>query len=201
MRIYPLKRGVDHSVGIKMGVKKVDNTSRKGNTRIVKQSLILGIMIIIAAFGGCIGQENNMNTGLAGQNTNNSDITQNGIDSNVIEDDSTIGNNTDINQISLMADSTAFNTTGRLRLSLKITNPIINETVLTVLNPEFMSQWDNETTITKIKDDQTWIRNYSVRPGPNTTYIKMLVQVSENNTVVKRASWNITGWAPAGGLE
>ncbi len=181
-----------------MGVKKVDDTSRKGNTRISKQSLILGIMIVIVAFGGCIGQENNMNTELSGQNISDGDITQNGNDSNVIQDDSRMGNDTVINQISLIADSKDFNKTGRLRFTLKIINPKINETVLTVFNPEFMPEWYNQTTITQIKN-QTWTRNYSIKPGPNTSYIKMLVQVSENNTVVKRASWNITMGASAGG--
>jgi hypothetical protein len=164
-------------------VKKVDYTSRKWIIR-AKQSLILGIMIVTASFAGCVGQD-------IKTDTNNSSITQNGNGGNVIQDDPIKGNDTVMNQISLIADSKNFSTTGRLRLSLKITNPIINETVLTVLNPEFMPQWDNETTITKIKNN-TWTRNYSVKPGPNTSYIKMLVQVSENNSTGKRASWNIT---------
>lgn len=156
-------------------------------------------MIIIAAFGGCIGQENKMNTELPDQNISDGDITQNGNDSNVIQDTSRIVNGT-VNQISLIADSRDYNKTGRLRFTLKIVNPKINETVLTVFNPEFMPEWHNQTTIIQIKDN-TWTRNYSVKPGPNTSYIKMFVQVSENNTVVKRASWNITMGAPAGGQE
>ena len=152
---------------------------------------------MIAAFGGCIGQENRMNTELAEQNNNNSDITQNGKDSNVIQNASKMGNDTEINQISVKVDSKNFNKTGRMNISLKITNPRINETVITLFSTEFMPQWSDESTITIIKN-HTWTRNYSV-PAKNTSYIKMVVEISENNSVVKMAKWNITGWAPAGG--
>ena len=106
-------------------------------------------------------------------------------------------NDTEINQISVKVDPKNFNTTGRMNLSLKITNPRINETVITLFSTEFIPQWSDESTITIIKN-HTWTRNYSV-PAKNTSYIKMVVEVSENNSVVKMAKWNITGWAPAGG--
>ena len=138
---------------------------------------ILGILMLLSAAAGCIGREDKLNTELPTQNT-----------TEVAKD---VPDESKPNQIYITLRPSELNRSGRLPVLLRITNPRLNETVLTVFKPQYGLEWHNQTNVTYI-NNSNWTRQFSIRPQANISYIKMFVQISENKTVVKKAAWNIT---------
>ena len=157
---------------------------------------VLGILILISVFGGCIGKESQPGEELPTQPVGEDNLTLAQNDYNTSEP---ISNTSKIssNQISLVVRSDEINKSGKLPVTLKITNPVLNETVLTAIVPEFAPEWYNQVNITT--SNRTWTRtfNMNLMQLGNSSYVLILVQISQNNTVVKRGAWNITLGAPA----
>lgn len=155
---------------------------------------ILGIMILLSALAGCISRENRPDAELQVQGASSD---------NLILMQGTLAQNTSANtsepkpnQIRLILRPKELNRTGKLPVMLKIINPKLNETVITVFKPGSGMEWYNQTRITHTANNN-WTKNFTIKPGRNTSYVQMFVQISENNTVVKKASWNISLGVPA----
>ncbi|NJD77165.1 MAG: hypothetical protein FIB08_08750 [Candidatus Methanoperedens sp.] len=151
---------------------------------------IVGMLILISALGGCVGKESKQGVELPVQNIS---------DKNPVEEVSmqSTANMSDSNQIRLRLLSKEFNSTGRLSVQLQVKNPRLNETVLTVFKPQIGQEWTDITEIIQTVNN-TWTQNYTIQPKGNVSYVWMYIQISENNTAVKRAAWNITFEVPVG---
>ncbi|HEY9204282.1 MAG TPA: hypothetical protein VIO58_00040 [Candidatus Methanoperedens sp.] len=155
---------------------------------------IVGILIIISALGGCVSKESKQGVELSSQN-----ISGVSDDNFSLEKEQFMQNETNAsnpNQIRLLVLSKELNRTGRLPVILLVKNPRLNENVLTVFKPQFGQEWYNQTTITHTIKNNNWMQNFSIKPRGDTKYVWMYVQISENNTVVKKAAWNITFEVP-----
>lgn len=151
---------------------------------------IVGLLILISALGGCVGKESKQGGELPAQNISVKDSPEEVSTQNTT-------NMSDSNQIRLRLLSKELNSTGKLSVILQVRNPRLNETVLTVFKPQIGQEWTDLTEITQIVNN-TWTQNYTIQPKGNVSYVWMYIQISENNTAVKRAAWNITFEVPVG---
>lgn len=174
----------------------MDNRIPSGLLSLSRPWRVLGILILISVLGGCIGKESQPGEELPARAGGEENLTLAQNDYNTSEP---ISNTSELssNQISLIVRSDELNKSGKLPITLKITNPVLNETVLTAIVPEFAPEWYNQVNITT--SNRTWTRTFNINLTPlgNSSYVLMLVQISLNNTVVKRGAWNITFGAPA----
>jgi hypothetical protein len=154
---------------------------------------VVGVLVIISIVGGCIGNGNKADLNLPGmngsQNASQNNVTLAGYASDT--------SNADSNMVKLVIKPKEFDKTGRLPIMLKVTNPKLNETVITVLKPQFGQEWYSQARITLITNN-SWTQNFSVKPRGNISYVRMFVQIYENNSSVRKAEWNITFGAPVG---
>lgn len=142
---------------------------------------ILGILVLFLALGGCINRS--------------PDLEENVSDNSGPESNSEI-NMSAPNMIRLVIFRAKNETiSDMLPIRLEVRNPRLNETVLTVFRPQLGLEWYNLTNITEIVND-TWSQNFTIRRKGDISYIQMFVQISDNNTVVRRAAWNITFETP-----
>lgn len=149
------------------------------------------MMILVSIMGGCINREIQPQTEFPGSNISQDNLTQAQEETNVSD--------TTPNQISLTIRSEELNKTGKLPIILKVINPVVNDSVTTVFKPEFGSVWQENVNINETKiSNNIWTRNYTVTPKGNASYVLMYVQISDNNTVVRKGAWNITFEAPGG---
>ncbi|MCX9011273.1 MAG: hypothetical protein OIN66_09135 [Candidatus Methanoperedens sp.] len=155
---------------------------------------ILGILILLSALGGCISRENKPDAGLPAQEISSGNLML--MQSAMTQNISANSSEPKPNQIRLILRPKELNRTGRFPVMLQIVNPKLNETVITVFKLGSGAEWSNQTSITHIASNN-WIKNFSIKPGRNASYVQVFVQISENNTVVKKASWNITLGVPA----
>lgn len=145
--------------------------------------------------GGCIGTENRVNAESSAMPVNGSqNVSQGNL---TLKYYATNTSDTSSNQVRLIIRPRELNTTGKLPVTLKIINPVPGENVLTVFKPQSGQEWYNQTAITHI-DNRTWTQNFSIKLRGNISYVLMFVQISRNNTVVKKAAWNITFDTPVG---
>ncbi|VVB92753.1 Uncharacterised protein [uncultured archaeon] len=173
------------------GRKKLDNRSILGRLPALSTRWrIVGILIVMSALGGCVSKESKPGAEIPVQNISEENL------SLYPEVPMNTTNISDPNQIRLLVLSKELNRTGRLPIVLLIKNPRLNESVLTVFKPEVGQEWYNQTTITSTIKNNNWMQNFSIKPRGDTRYVWMYVQISENNTVVKKAAWNITFEAP-----
>jgi hypothetical protein len=174
-----------------------------------RQVKILAILVLVSAIAGCIGSESKKGVELNPSQNFSQNITQN-ITQNISEEDLNVtaeqvapaqaqnaSDEKKLNQIHLILQPSDFNRTGKIPITLKIVNPRLNETVLTVFKPEYGQEWYDQTNITYLAN-HNWTQNYTIKPKGNISYVKMYVQITENNIVVKRAVWNFTLEAPVG---
>ncbi len=173
----------------------MDNRSiRVGLPSVSSPWRIVGIFILISALGGCVSKESKQSVDLSAQNISGVSDENFSLDK---EDSMQTATNASIpNQIRLVVLSKELNRTGKLPVILLIKNPRMNETVLTVFKPQFGQEWYNQTRITHTIKNNNWMQNFSITPKGNTSYVWMYVQISENNTAVKKAVWNITFEVP-----
>ncbi len=170
-----------------------------------RQVRILAILVLVSALAGCIGSEIKKGGELNPSENFSQNVTQkiSDEDLNVTAEQGAPAQAQNAldekkpNQIHLILQPSDFNRTGKIPITLKIVNPRLNETVLTVFKPEYGQEWYNQTNITHLAN-HNWTQNYTIKPKGNISYIKMYVQITENNTVVKRAAWNFTLEAPVG---
>ncbi len=169
---------------------------------------ILGILILIAALGGCVGKNDKAGVQLPVQNASGENASGEKV---TLEQDSPAQDvsvsisgqqintsDSQSNQLRLILRSKELNKSGKIPLTLQLMNPRLNETVITVFMPEFGKEWYNQTNITRITNNN-WTQNYSMKlVRNNISFVRMYVQVLENNMVVQRAAWNITFGAPGG---
>ncbi len=137
---------------------------------------VVGVLIIISIVGGCIGNGNKMDINLPGMNGNQNASQNNVTLAGYASDTGSAGSN----MVKLVIKPKEFDKTGRLPIMLKVTNPKLNETVITVLKPQFGQEWYSQTRITSITN-YSWTQNFSVKPRGNISFVRMFVQVSENN--------------------
>jgi hypothetical protein len=161
---------------------------------------ILGILILIAALGGCVGKNDKAGVQLPLQNASGEKV-------NLEQDSPAQGvsvnisgqqiNNSDSqsNQLRLILRSKELNNSNKIPVTLQLMNPRLNETVITVFRPQVGREWYNQANITRITNNN-WTQNYTLKRVGNFSFVRMFVQVSENNKVVQRAAWNITFGAP-----
>ena len=154
---------------------------------------VVGVLAFISIVGGCIGNENKADLNLPdmneSQNASQNNVTLAGYASDT--------GNAGSNMVKLVIKPKEFDKTGKLPIMLKITNPKLNETVITVLKPQFGQEWYSQTRITRITNN-SWTQNFTVKPRGNISYVRMFVQIYENNTSVRKAEWNITFGTPVG---
>jgi len=187
-----------------------DRSTLVGLTSVPVSCRILAILILVLASGGCTDLEGKPGNELTDKNLKDGNLTDRNLpDQNISDNNMALAlasssiSEPEIdranlsNQILLILRNKEFNRTGSLPITLKIINPRLNETVLTVFKPDLGQEWYNQTSITYIADGN-WTQNFSLMPKGNVSYVRMLVQVSENDTVVKRAVWNITFDTPVG---
>lgn len=161
---------------------------------------ILGILILIVALGGCVGKNDKAGVQLPVQNTSGEKVT---LDQDSQAQDVSVNisgkqvdtSDSQSNQINLIIRSKEFNDSDKIPVTLQIMNPRLNETVTTVFRSPFGQERYNQTNITYIANNN-WTQNYSIKRVGNISFVQMFVQVSENNTVVRKAAWNITFGAP-----
>ncbi len=173
---------------------KLENKSfRIGSFSISGLYKVVGVLAIISIIGGCIGNGNKADLNLLGmnrsQNASQNNVTLAGYASDT--------SNADSNMVKLVIRPKEFDKTGRLPIMLKVMNPKLNETVITVLKPQFGQEWYSQTRITRITNNN-WTQNFTVKPRGNISYVRMFVQIYQNNTAVRKAEWNITFGAPVG---
>ncbi len=154
---------------------------------------VVGVLAFISIVGGCIGNENKADLNLPDMNGNQDAIQNNATLAGYASDTGNAGSN----MVKLVIKPKEFDKTGRLPIMLKVMNPKLNETVITVLKPQFGQEWYSQTRITRITNN-SWTQNFSVKPRSNISYVRMFVQIYENNTSVRKAEWNITFGAPVG---
>jgi hypothetical protein len=139
---------------------------------------ILLLMFLFLALGGCINRDSEQGT-------------ENNSENSVSELNMSAPNM--VRLVVFRAKNETLSDVLPIRLEVK--NPSLNETVLTVFKPQLGLEWYNQTNITEIVDD-TWSQNFTIKRKGDISYIQMFVQISDNNTVVRRAAWNITLEAP-----
>ncbi len=144
---------------------------------------ILGMIVIISTLYGCIGKENTPDSDNPVQSIRDDNLS--------LEQNNAINSSVQTNKIRLILRPKELNRTGKLPITLIVMNPRLNETVLTIFKPEVGQEWYNQTNITYIVNNN-WTQNFTVKPTTNISYIKMFVQISENNTVVRKTGWNIS---------
>ncbi len=188
----------------------MDNKSTSVRLLFTRIGGVIGILLLISALGGCIDGESKLGVGSSDQNTSGDNLTLTGkenemgaglpdgnISVNSLTKTKSASNKSEPNQIRLILNQKQFQKTGKLPVTVKIINPRMNETVLTAFRPEFGSEWYNKARVTRINNG-SWTKSFSIKPKGNTSYVHIFVQVSENNTVVKRAAWNVTFDTPVG---
>ena len=161
---------------------------------------ILGILILIAALGGCVGKDDKAGVQLPVQNASGEKVTSEqdspaqGVSVNISGQQI---NTSDLqsNQLRLILRSKELNNSNKIPVTLQLMNPRLNETVITVFRPQLGQEWYNQANITRITNSN-WTQNYTLKRVGNISFVRMFVQVSENNKVVQRAAWNITFGAP-----
>ncbi len=154
---------------------------------------ILGILILIAVLGGCVGKNDKAGVQLPVQNASGDKVT---LEAGSPAQGASV-NTSDLqsNQLRLILRSKEFNDSNKIPVTLQLMNPRLNETVITVFKSQFGQEWVNQTNITHITNNN-WTQNYSIKRVKNISFVQMFVQVSENNTVVQKAAWNMTFGAP-----
>lgn len=163
---------------------------------------ILGMLILIAVLGGCVGKDDKAGVQLPVQNASGEKVTltqdsqAQGAYVNISEQQMNTSDSQS-NQLRLILRSKELNKSSKIPLTLQLMSPRLNETVITVFKPQFGQEWYNQTNITRITNNN-WTQNYSIKRVGNISFVRMYVQVSENNQVVRRAAWNITFEAPGG---
>ncbi len=172
-----------------------------------RQAKILVVLVLLSAIAGCIGPESKKGAELNPSQNSSQNVAQ-----KISEEKTNVNaeqaapaqmqNESESdgekpNQVYLILQPRDFNQTGKIPVTLKIVNPRLNETVLTVFKPEYGQEWYDQTNITHLTN-RIWTQNYTIKPKGNISFVKMYVQITENNTVVKRAAWNFTLEAPVG---
>ena len=153
---------------------------------------ILGILVLISALGGCVGREIGLGSGFSTQNADGDNVT---LSQNAQQNVSTGVNESKPNQVRLILRPSELNRSGKLPVTLKITNPKLNETVVTLFRPQFGQEWYNQTNITYVTN-RSWTQSFSIKPKGNISYVQVFVQISADGTVVKKAAFNITLGVP-----
>jgi len=184
----------------------LDNKSTSVRLLFTRIGGVIGILLLISALGGCIDGESKLgaespdqNITLTGnENEMGAELPAGNISVNSLTKTKSASNKSEPNQIRLILNQKQFQKTGKLPVTVKIINPGMNETVLTAFRPEFGSEWYNKARVTRINNG-SWTKSFSIKPKGNTSYVHIFVQVSKNNTVVKRAAWNVTFNTPIGG--
>ncbi len=154
---------------------------------------VVVVLAVISIVAGCIGNGNKVDLNLPGMNESQNASQNNVTLAGYASDTGNVGSN----MVKLVIKPKEFDKTGRLPIMLKVTNPKFNETVITVLKPQFGQEWYSQTRITRITNN-SWTQNFTVKPRGNISYVLMLVQIYENNTAVRKAEWNITFGTPVG---
>lgn len=189
------------NVGKKAG--REEKLDKKSTTALCSEPgllRILGILILIAVLGGCVGKSDKAGVQLPMQNASGEKVTmaQNspaqGTSVNISEQQMNTSDS-QLNQLHLILRSKEFNDSNKIPVTLQIMNPRLNETVITVFRSQFGQELVNQTDITHITNNN-WTQNYSIKRVKNISFVQMFVQVSENNTVVRKAAWNLTFGAP-----
>ncbi len=170
-----------------------------------RQVRILAILVLVSAIAGCIGSESKKGVELNPSQNFSQNVTQKISEEklNVTAEqvapaqEQNASDEKKPNQVRLILQPNDFNRTGKIPITLKIVNPRLNETVLTIFKPEYGQEWYDQTNITYLAN-HNWTQNYTIKPKGNISYVKMYVQITENDTVVKRAAWNFTLEAPVG---
>jgi hypothetical protein len=163
---------------------------------------ILGILILIAALGGCVGKSDKAGVQLPVQNASGEKVTLNqdspaqGVPAN-ISGQQINTSDSQSNQLRLILRPNGLNELNKIPITLQLMNPRLNETVTTVFRSQSGKEARYQTNITHIANNN-WTQNYSLKRAENISFVQMFVQVSENNMVVQRAEWNITFRAPGG---
>ncbi len=162
---------------------------------------ILGILILIAVLGGCVGKNDKAGVQLPVQNASGENVTlEQGSPAQGIPINSSgkqDANDSQSNQLRLILRSKELNELNKIPITLQLMNPRLNETVTTVFRSQSGKEAQYQTNITHIANNN-WTQNYSIKRVENISFVQMFVQVSENNMVVQRAEWNITFRAPGG---
>ncbi len=144
---------------------------------------ILGAIMLLSAIGGCLGKDNKLDTEVPFQNTYE--------DNSTLEKNASGINESKSNQVQLgISRSRDFNKTGQLNVTLNITNPRLNETINVLFKPEFGAEGKYRANITNITS-RTWSKKFSLQLMKNTTYVRMLIQISQNNRTAKTADCNV----------
>ncbi len=154
---------------------------------------VVGVLAVISIIGGCIGNENKADLNLPGMNGSQNASQNNVTLANYASDTGNAGSN----MLRLVIKSKELNKTNKVTVTLQLTNPRLNEKVITVFKPQFGQEWYDQTNITYTADNN-WTQNFTIKRVGNISFVRMFVQVSENGTVVRRAAWNITFGAPGG---
>ncbi len=145
---------------------------------------ILGAIMLLSAIGGCLGKDNKLDSEVPFQNANEDNYS-------ILEKNASGINESKSNQVRLgISRSRDFNKTGQLNITLNITNPRLNETLNVIFKPEFGTEGNYRTNITNITGS-TWSKKFSLQLMKNTTYVRMLIQISQNNRTAKTADCNI----------
>lgn len=145
---------------------------------------ILGAIILLSAIGGCLEKINKLNLEVPVQNADEDNYPA--LEKNVPKI-----NESKSNQVHLgISRSREFNKTGQLNVTLNITNPRLNETVNVIFKPEFGTEGKYRTIITNIKGS-TWSKKFSLQLMKNTSYVRMLIQILQNNKTAKTADCSI----------
>jgi hypothetical protein len=129
----------------------LDNRIPSGLLYLSRPWRVLGILILISVFGGCVSKESQSGEELPTQAVGENNLTYNlTLAQNDYNTSEPISNTSELssNQISLIVRSDELNKSGKLPITLKITNPVLNETVLTAIVPEFAPEWYNQVNIT-----------------------------------------------------
>ncbi len=145
---------------------------------------ILGAIMLLSAIGGCLGKDNDIDFEVPFQNAYEDNYS-------ILEKNASKINESKSNQVHLgISRSREFNKTGQLNVTLNITNPRLNETINVIFKPEFGTEGKYRTNITNISSS-TWSKKFSLQLMKNTTYVRMIIQILQNNKTAKTADCNI----------
>ena len=145
---------------------------------------ILGAIMLLSAIGGCLGKDNELDSEVPVQNADVDNYS-------ALENSASKINESKSNQVQLgISRSRDFNKTGQLNVTLNITNPRLNETINVIFKPEFGAEGKYRTNITNITGS-TWSKKFSLQLMKNTSYVRMIIQILQNNKTAKTADCNI----------
>jgi len=145
---------------------------------------ILGAIILLSAIGGCLGKDNELDSEVPFQIADEDNYS-------TLEKNASKINESKSNQVQLgISRSRDFNKTGQLNVTLNITNPRLNETINVIFKPEFGAEGKYRTNITNITGS-TWSKKFSLQLMKNTSYVRMIIQILQNNKTAKTADCNI----------